>query len=108
VLTDKLAFLDAWVAAHPIADGEPVADKPHRRQIGKLRTRFYGADTEAGVEPYLLYLLQRAAETLDGLKENEAQRVLDELQRLGLEDAVSTGRSYGFARRNNIEVWRAG
>lgn len=107
-LTDKLAFLDTWVATHRIADGEPVADKPHRRQIGKIRTRFHGADTEAGVEPYLLYILQRAADTLDGLEEGEAQRVLSELRRVRLDRAVPSGRNYRIARRDNIEVWRIG
>lgn len=104
-LTDKFAFFDAWVAQHQPADGEPVSDKPHRRQLGMVNTQFRGAAIEAGAEPYLLYLLQRAADTMTALDSGESQRVTAYLQRFGLERALPLGRDYSVARRNNIEVW---
>lgn len=105
-LTDKLAFLDSWVATHAISDYQPVADRPHRRQLGMVRTRYYGADIEVGVEPYLLYVLQRAVDALDGLGQAERRRVWDELQRLGLDQALPVERKYRVARHNHVEVWR--
>lgn len=104
-LTDKLAFLDEWVASRRPADGEPVSDKPHRRQLGTVRTQFRGAPIEVGVEPYLLYVLQRAVDVLDDLDAGQVPRVLGELRRFGLDRAVPTGRNYRVARRDNIEVW---
>lgn len=107
-LADKLAFFDDWIASRRPADGEPVADKPHRRQLGTVATRFRGAPIEVGVEPYMLYVLQRAVDTIKAADETASRRVFAELGRLGLDRAVPTGRDYRVARENNIEVWRFG
>lgn len=104
-LTDKLAFLDAWVAELQPADGTPVTEKPQVRQVGMIQTRFRGATIEVGVEPYLLYILQRATDTLLGLQEPERARVQGRLAELGLADAVRLGRQWRVERRHNIEVW---
>ena len=105
-LADKLAFFDAWVAAQEPADGTPVADKPHRRQLGAVYTAYRGVPIEVGAEPYLLYVLQRAVDTLDALSDAEARRVRGELRRRGLERAVPMSRDYRVGRSDNIEVWR--
>src|SRR5690606_38024432 len=42
MLTDKLAVLDALVAEHDPQDGQPVAPKPHQRNIGLAETHFRG------------------------------------------------------------------
>lgn len=104
-LTDKLAFIDDWVTRVKPVEGEPVTEKPHQRQLGMVHTQFKNVSIEVGVEPYLLFLLQRAVDPLAGISGEEAQRVEDYLQRFGLAAAVPRGLSYGVARRNNIEVW---
>lgn len=104
-LSDKLAFIDEWVARTQPADGEPVTEKPHQRQLGMVQTSFKGVPLEVGVEPYLLFLLQRAADALAAATPAQASRVEEYLQRFGLAAAVPSGLTYGVARRNNIEVW---
>lgn len=105
-LSDKLAFFDDWIATQQPADGAPIADPPHRRQLGRVESAFRGVPIEVGAEPYLLYVLQRAVDTLDALDRQTSQRVRNELQRRGLERAVPSGRDYRVARENNMEVWR--
>lgn len=104
-LTDKLAFLDAWVAEVKPLDGAPVTEKPQIRQVGMVHTQFHGAAIEVGVEPYLLYVLQRATDTLRALPESDRATVQARLAALGLADAVKLGRRWRVGRRNNIEVW---
>jgi glutathione S-transferase len=104
-LSDKLAFIDEWVARTQPADGEPVTEKPHQRQLGMVQTQFMGVPLEVGVEPYLLFLLQRAADALAEATPADVQRVDEYLQRFNLAAAVPRGLGYGVARRNNIEVW---
>jgi len=74
-LTDKLAFMDEWVQREQPGDGEPVTEKPQQRQLGMVETHFRGAPIEVGVEPYLLFLLQRAADALDAATPADVQRV---------------------------------
>ena len=107
-LPDKLAFFDDWIATQRPADGAPVADKPHQRQLGSVSTHYRGEPIEVGAEPYLLYVLQRAVDTLDGLDDAASRRVMETLARFGLERALPLGRDYRVARENNIEVWRFG
>lgn len=104
-LTDKLVFLDAWVAELKPADGTPVTDKPQLRQVGMVQTRFRGAVIEVGVEPYLLYVLQRATDTLEALPDASRELVQAQLAEVGLLEAVGLGRRWRVGRRNNIEVW---
>ena len=105
-LDDKLAFIDDWIAEHKPGDGTPVTDKPHRRQLGTVATRYRGAPIDVGVEPYLLYVLQRAADTMAIVNDAALQRVRMRLEQLGLARAVPSGRGYRVAREHNIEVWR--
>ena len=104
-LTDKLAFLDAWVARRQPAQGEPVTDKPQVRQVGLVETEYQGVPVEVGVEPYLLFVLQRAADLLATLPSAHAQAVMAQLQQLGLAAAIPAVSSYRVERSNNIEVW---
>ncbi|MES1951594.1 glutathione S-transferase [Salinisphaera sp. S4-8] len=105
-LDDKLAFFDRWIAEQRPGDGMPVADKPHRRQLDTVNTQYRGVPIEVGAEPYLLYVLQRAADTMAIVNDEAAARVGTQLERLGLARAVPSGRDYRVARENNIEVWR--
>ncbi|MGI3130564.1 glutathione S-transferase family protein [Halopseudomonas pachastrellae] len=104
-LTDKLAFMDAWVSEHQPEEGSPVTARPQVRQIGLVQTQFRGADIEVGVEPYLLYLLQRATAVLHVQPADQRQALLATLEQLGLSAAVPRGRSYQVGRRNNLECW---
>lgn len=104
-LTDKLAFIDDWVARVQPADGEPVTEKAHQRQLGLVQTQFRGVPIEVGVEPYLLFLLQRAVDSDAELEAEQIQKVEEYLQRLGLAEALPGNRRYRVARCNNIEVW---
>ncbi|GGD09223.1 glutathione S-transferase family protein [Halopseudomonas salina] len=104
-LSDKLAFIDNWVLRNQPADGEPVTEKPQQRQLGMVNTSFKGTPLEVGVEPYLLFLLQRAADALADLTGPESERVQVFLDRMGLAAAVPRGLAYSVARQSNIEVW---
>ncbi|GAA6129761.1 glutathione S-transferase family protein [Halopseudomonas sabulinigri] len=105
-LTDKLAYMDQWVADVQPADGTPVTEKPALRQIGMVSTQFRGAVVDVGVEPYLLFLLQRAAEVVSALPPAQASALMATLDEFGLAGAVPLGRDYSVARAGNIEVWR--
>lgn len=104
-LVDKLAFLEEWTRTRQPADGTPVSDKPHRRQLGVIESSFRGAVVEVGVEPYLLYLLQRGTDVLESLRNENQRSVLQRLQGWGLERAVPRGHVYSVTRRDNLEVW---
>ncbi|UJJ31696.1 glutathione S-transferase family protein [Halopseudomonas maritima] len=104
-LTDKLAFMDAWVSEQQPADGSPVTTRPQVRQIGLVQTQFRGAAIEVGVEPYLLYVLQRGTAVLDAQPADQQQTLLATLDQLGLSAALPRGRSYQVGRRNNLECW---
>ena len=104
-LTDKLAFLDAHVAEVNPHDGQPVADKPHRRQVGQVETAFRGYPVTLGVEPYMLYMLRQADRVVAGLGEAEQRRVREALEHYGLDEALPGGRGYSVDRRNHVEVW---
>ncbi|MEH6800121.1 MAG: glutathione S-transferase family protein [Halopseudomonas sabulinigri] len=105
-LTDKLAYLDQWVASQQPADGTPVTDKPQNRHIGMVNTQFRGAEIEVGVEPYLLFLLQRATDVVRAQSDTAASALTRRLDELGLGAAVPLGRDYRVERINNLEVWR--
>lgn len=107
-LTDKLAFMDDWVQREQPADAQPVTDKPQQRQLGMVQTRYHDAAVEVGVEPYLMFVLQRAVDTLSELNAEQASALIDSLRRYGLEAAVPLGRDYSVGRQNNIEVWLRG
>lgn len=104
-LDDKLAFLRDWISREQPADGQPVSAKPHQRQIGRIDTLFRGVPVTVGVEPYLLYLLQRAADQLAGLSEAERAALLQTLQGYGLARAVQLGMPLRVERRGHLEVW---
>ena len=107
-LTDKLAFMDAHVADIQPQDGQPVAAKPHQRHVGQVETRFRGASVNAGVEPYLVYVLRRADRVVEQLDDAGRAKVLDDLGRFGLARALPGKRGYSVGRRNHIEVWERG
>ncbi|SDS09750.1 Glutathione S-transferase [Halopseudomonas xinjiangensis] len=107
-LSDKLGFMDDWVEREQPADGQPVTEKPQQRQLGMVQTRYHDAPIEVGVEPYLMFVLQRAVDVFDGLEASQADQLKTSLRQYGLEGAVPLGRRYGVGRQNNIEVWRRG
>lgn len=104
-LTDKLAFLDAHVSTEQQEDGAPIAAKPHQRHIGQVQTQFLGAPITAGVEPYLLYCLQRADAVMARCNSTEQARINAFLERYQLASALPGERGYRVERRNHLEVW---
>lgn len=104
-LTDKLAFLQSWLDEHQPADGAPVSERPQIRQVGMVQTQFRGADIEVGVEPYLLYVLQRASAVMQAQPAERQQALSDRLARLGLADALPKLGAYRVGRRDNLECW---
>jgi glutathione S-transferase len=104
-LSDKLAFLDGWVAEKAPVDGEPVSAKPHQRHVGAIRTQFRGVDIQAGVDPYLICQLRRIDAGIARLVDAEQVSVRAYLQSVGLPAGLTASRSYSVARRNNLEVW---
>lgn len=105
-LSDKLRFLDEWVEREQPGDAQPVTEKPQQRQLGMVQTHYHDAPIEVGVEPYLMFLLQRAVNVFDGLKASQADQLMASLRAYGLDEAVPLGRDYSVGRSNNIEVWR--
>lgn len=105
MLTDKLAVLDALIAEHDPQDGQPVAPKPHQRYVGLTETQFRGIPVQAGVQPYMLYILRRADEVLADCSGDEQARVRTDLAARGLDAALPGDRGYSVDRRNHIEVW---
>ncbi|WP_417546928.1 glutathione S-transferase family protein [Marinobacter segnicrescens] len=108
MLTDKLAFLDTLVAEHQPEDGQPVSAKPHQRYVGAVETAFRGVPVQAGVQPYLLYVLRKADEMLAESPAEEQARVREALTVRGLVEALPGDRGYTVDRRNHIEVWQRG
>ncbi|WP_304640134.1 glutathione S-transferase family protein [Pseudomonas sp.] len=106
-LSDKIAFMDDWLARVQPADGDPVTDKPQVRQLGLLQTQYHGVPIEVGVEPYLMIVLQRATPDVGAFDEATMKRAYEVLASLGLSEALTTLRSYKVARVNNREVWVA-
>lgn len=104
-LTDKLAFLQSWLDEHQPADRAPVSERPQIRQVGMVQTRFRGADIEVGVEPYLLYVLQRASAVMQAQPAESQQALSARLARLGLADALPKAGAYRVGRRDNLECW---
>ena len=80
-------------------DGEPVADKPHRRVIGQVETSFRDVAYTGGVQPYTVFLWQRliAAGRHPAAKALFAEHDLSPLVDVDLPIRVE--------RRDNIEVW---
>ncbi|MDN3517536.1 glutathione S-transferase family protein [Aquisalimonas lutea] len=105
-LTDKLAFMDALIEQRQPADGTPVSEKPHQRAVGIVDTHFRGVPVQAGVEPYLVYVLRRADRALAACTAEERDRVLAFLGEVGLEQALPGDRGYSVDRRDHVEVWQ--
>lgn len=105
-LTDKLAFMDALIEQHQPADGTPVSEKPHQRAVGIVDTHFRGVPVQAGVEPYLVYVLRRADRALAACTAQERDRVLAFLGEVGLGQALPGDRGYSVDRRDHVEVWQ--
>ena len=103
-LADKLAYLEAHYERTAPADGEPVSAKPHQRTIGLTPSRYRGVPDEVGVQPYLLYVVQRTEAALSLLQGADRGWADDLLQRAGL-SAIGSPRQARVDRRNHIEVW---
>ncbi|HCA23862.1 MAG TPA: glutathione S-transferase, partial [Pseudomonas sp.] len=67
--------------------------------------RFRGADIEVGVEPYLLYVLQRASAVMQAQPAESQQALSARLARFGLADALPKAGAYRVGRRDNLECW---
>lgn len=105
MLTDQLTVLDGLVAEHDPADGQPVTPKPHQRYVGLVETRFRGEPVQVGVQPYMIYVLQRADQMLAECSHDQQTRVHAGLASRGLDAALPGQRGYSVDRRNHIEVW---
>jgi glutathione S-transferase len=104
-LDDCLTFLDQWIEREQPQDGDPVAREAHQRRLGGVQTSFRGAPVQAGVQPYMIYLLRRVDHFIAGLDAPGRQAVEDYLQAVGLARLRVGSRGYSVGRRNNIEVW---
>lgn len=105
MLTDKLSLLDSVVNETNPDDGQPVAAKPHQRSVGLVDTHFRGIPVQAGVQPYLLYILRGTDEVLKKVDKKESAMIRSALSERGLEGALPGDRGYSVDRRNHIEVW---
>ena len=106
MLTDKLAFMDDLIAQYQPEDGQPVSAKPHQRYVGTVETAFRGVPVQAGIQPYLLYVLRKGDDMLARASAEDQGRVREALADRGLADALPGQRGYTVDRRNHIEVWQ--
>lgn len=105
MLTDKLAFMDGLIQEQQPEDGQPVSEKPHQRYVGAVETSFRGVPVQAGIQPYLVYVLRKADEALATAPGEDQRRVHEALADRGLAGALPGERGYSVDRRNHIEVW---
>ncbi|MFL1407564.1 glutathione S-transferase family protein [Marinobacter sp. M1N3S26] len=105
MLTDKLAFMDGLIQEQQPEDGQPVSPKPHQRYVGAVETSFRGVPVQAGIQPYLVYVLRKADEALATAPGEDQRRVHEALADRGLAGALPGERGYSVDRRNHIEVW---
>lgn len=104
-LTDKLAMLRRFVVDTNPREGAPVTAKPHQRSIGTVETSFRGVAYESGVQPYMLYLLQRIADAAASL-DDMAREDLDRwLEHVGLGSILIDAPPIRVERQRHIEVW---
>ena len=105
MLTDKLAFMDGLIQEQQPEDGQPVSAKPHQPYVGAVETSFRGVPVQAGIQPYLVYVLRKADEALATAPGEDQRRVHEALADRGLAGALPGERGYSVDRRNHIEVW---
>ena len=105
MLTDKLTFMDGLIQEQQPDDGQPVSEKPHQRYVGAEETSFRGVPVQAGIQPYLVYVLRKADEALATAPGDDQLRVHEALAERGLAGALPGERGYSVDRRNHIEVW---
>lgn len=105
MLTDKLTFMDGLIQEQQPDDGQPVSEKPHQRYVGAVETSFRGVPVQAGIQPYLVYVLRKADEALATAPGDDQLRVHEALAERGLAGALPGERGYSVDRRNHIEVW---
>jgi glutathione S-transferase len=103
-LAAKLAALEDHYQRLAPADGDPVSAKPHQRTIGQTVSRYRGVPDEVGVQPYLLYMVQRTEAALGALAPEDRRWADDLLARNDL-SAIGTPRQARVDRRHHIEVW---
>lgn len=106
MLTDKLTFMDGLIAEYQPEDGQPVSPKPHQRYVGAVESAFRGVPVQAGVQPYLMYVLRKADDMLAASPVEDQTRVHEALAARGLARALPGERGYTVDRRNHIEVWQ--
>lgn len=103
-LTAKLAWLEDHYQRLAPADGDPVSAKPHQRTLGVTPSRYRGVPDEVGVQPYLLYMVQRTEAALAALRDADRAWADALLARSGL-GCLGEARQARVDRRNHIEVW---
>lgn len=104
-IPDQLAAFNEWAAAQQIEPGAPIADKPHKRAVGKMATAYRGVDFESGISPYRLYLLHKVQDASDALSDSDRQRLEDWFGRAGVTPLLEARPAHRIARANNLEVW---
>lgn len=103
-MTAKLDWLEDHFQNLSPADGQPVSAKPHQRTIGVAASRYRGLPDEVGVQPYLLYMVQRSQGALEALSADDRRWADELLARTGL-SAIGAARQARVDRRDHIEVW---
>ena len=103
-LAAKLDWLEEHYQRLDPADGEPVSAKPHQRTLGVTPSRYRGVPDEVGVQPYLLYMVQRTEAALAALSGADRVWADDLLARAGL-GCLGEARQARVDRRHHIEVW---
>ncbi len=102
---DQVAGFNAWAAGQPVAPGEPILDKPHRRAVGTVETAYQGVAFKAGVSPYRIYLLQKLQDAFDVLEDASKARAQAWFDAAGLSPLLDARPVHRVSRKDNLEVW---
>lgn len=104
-LTDKIQWLQQYVAENDLQNGAAVTEKPHQQVIGAVKTRFRGVPFASGLQPYMLFLWQRVTDAVDGLSTGEIEQVRAWLDRVGLLPLLDLPLPIRVERRDHLERW---
>jgi hypothetical protein len=104
-LPDQVAAFNDWAADHGGEAGAPILDKPHKRAVGGVDTRYRGSAVRTGISPYRIYLLQKVHAAFDALDDPAKTRAQTWFEAAGLTPLLEARPGRRVGRKNNLEVW---
>ena len=104
-IPDQVAAFNAWAAGQDRTPGAPLLDKPHKRAVGSVETRYRGSAVRTGVSPYRIYMLQKVQAAFDALDGEAKPRAQAWFDAAGLTPLLDARPAHRVGRKDNLEVW---